>query len=112
MNRNDYRDFVQYLEGNTEKFSKEQLNILKRVTKNYEIKLGNLFRKNKDGKLLRVLKDDDIDTVLFMIHNHPTGGHFGKEAVYNKLVERYYWKGISRDIEEYIKRCDVCQRRG
>src|SRR5437588_7318569 len=47
-----------------------------------------------------------------MVYNHETGGHFGVEATYNKIAERYYWKGMYNDTKEYVKYCDKCQRRG
>ena len=78
----------------------------------YEEKFGKLYRKNKEGKTLKVLKKDEIDSVLQIMHNHPTGGHFGVENTYRKIKERFYWKGMKNDIEQYIKYCDSCQRRG
>src|SRR5438874_2594431 len=47
-----------------------------------------------------------------MVHNHEMGGHFGIDATYNKIAERYYWKGMYEDTKEYVKLCDNCQRRG
>jgi hypothetical protein len=47
-----------------------------------------------------------------MMHNHPTAGHFGTEKTYEKIKERFYWKGMLQDIKQYIKYCDTCQRRG
>ena len=41
------------------------------------------------GKQMRVLKENEIDTVMFMMHNHPTGGHFGKDAIYNKINTQF-----------------------
>ena len=61
---------------------------------------------------MRILKEDEIDLIMFMTHNHKTGGHLGTEAVYGKIVRQFYWKGMYNDICEYIKRCDTCQRRG
>src|ERR1043165_1469241 len=49
---------------------------------------------------------------MFMTHSHPMGGHFGIDATYEKIRNRYYWKGMYGDIKNYIKHCDNCQRRG
>ena len=46
------------------------------------------------------------------MHNHPIGGHFGKDATYNRINTRFWWKGMYKDIERHIKTCDSCQRRG
>ena len=47
-----------------------------------------------------------------MSHKHPLGGHFAKEATYNKILLTHYWKGMKKDIQEYIKNCEQCQMRG
>lgn len=102
MERKEYKEIIEKLkEGNIDK-----------KFKNYKIKRNKLYYKRKDGKLVKVLQEDEVDSILFMTHNHETGAHFGIENTYNKLVERFYWKNMYRDIKEYIKFCDACQRRG
>jgi hypothetical protein len=27
-----------------------------------------------------------------------------------KVSERYYWKGMTNDIKDYIRKCDECQK--
>ena len=98
---------LSYLEENYEKLQQ-----VKKESENFELKYGILYRRKTDGKTLRVLKEDEIDTVIFMTHNHPTGGHFGKDTTYDKINTRFWWKGMYKDIEKYVKRCDSCQRRG
>jgi hypothetical protein len=77
---------------------------------NHEIVNGILYRKNKD-KRLRVIKRDELEGVLYMLHDHTTAGHFGKKATYEKVKERYYWKNMKDDVEKYVKTCNACQRR-
>src|SRR5436190_1395970 len=113
MDRTEYQELVDFLNSKTnEKWNKKKLRQLEKESKNFGVKYEILYKKGNNGKLLRVLKEDKIDTVIFMIHNHPTGGHFGKDTIYNKINTRFWWKGMYKDIGEYIKRCDSCQRRG
>ena len=35
-----------------------------------------------------------------------------EDTTYNKIADRYYWKGMYDDIKKYVKSCDTCQRRG
>ena len=113
MDRKRYEDVIKYLEGKiSEKWNEDMLKILLKESKGYKVKHGILYKETKDEKTLKVLKEDEIDTVMFIMHNHETGGHFGKDTTYEKIRERYYWKGMYKDIEEYIKTCDACQRRG
>ena len=72
---------------------------------------GKLYIEKKE-KLLRILLENEIESVLYMTHDHPTGGHLGRDAVYNKIKERFYWKGMKEDIENYIRTYEKCQRRG
>lgn len=37
------------------------------------------------------------------------GGHTGQKATYAKLRVKYHWKGMQRDVEEYIRNCKHCQ---
>jgi hypothetical protein len=92
-------------------WDKQKLKQLEKESKNFKVKHGILYRKTNE-KTLRVLKEDEIDTVIFITHNHPTGGHFGKDTIYNKISTRFWWKGMYNDIQEYVKTCDSCQRRG
>src|SRR2546421_9832893 len=84
----------------------------RKQSETFEIRNGKLYKKKKNGKILRVLKEDETDAILFMTHNHETGGHFGTDTTYNKIADRYYWKGMYDDTKRYIKCCDICQRRG
>jgi hypothetical protein len=36
--------------------------------------------------------------------------HFGSEKIYQDLKKRFWWYGMKREIEEYVARCDSCQR--
>ena len=109
MEKQKYEDIRRYLKG--EKLQEDKVIKMKKWTKGIEIKSDTLY-KRRDGKLVRILKEDERDSVMFMIHNHETGAHFGVEATYNKIAERYYWKGMYEDIRKYVRYCDTCQRRG
>ncbi|GBC28728.2 retrovirus-related Pol polyprotein from transposon 412 [Rhizophagus irregularis DAOM 181602=DAOM 197198] len=50
-------------------------------------------------------------TSMYMMHDHKLSAHFGIQATYEKVKEKYWWKNMKRDIEKYVKSCDNCQRR-
>src|SRR5688572_27123204 len=113
MNRIKYDEIVNFIVGNiSQEWNNQKIKQLEKESKNYEVKYKILYRKRINEKSLRVLKEDEIDSVIFMMHNHSTGGHFGKDATYNRISTRFYWKGMYKDIEKYIRTCDSCQRRG
>src|SRR2546430_13668244 len=106
MNKNEYGKILECLQGTVNSEEK------RKQSETFEIRNGKLYRKKRNGKFLRVLKEDETDAILFMTHNHETGGHFGTETTYNKIADRYYWKGMYDDTRKYVKCCDICQRRG
>ena len=91
MDREKYRNITRYLEGKKlEEWSESMLKTLQKESTGYEVKHRILYKIMKNEKKLRVLKEDEIDSVIFMTHNHPTGGHFRKDATYNKINTRFW----------------------
>ena len=33
------------------------------------------------------------------MHDHVSGAHFGVHKTFNKVKQRYWWKGMYKDIE-------------
>ena len=84
MNKEEYRKILECLQGKVDdKKLQKQVNT-------FEVKNRKLYKKKKDGKILRVLQKDETETVLYMVYNHKMGGHFGIDTTYNKIAERYY----------------------
>src|SRR3954470_16590569 len=44
-------------------------------------------------------------------HDHPISGHQGQETTYQKTAEIFYWPGIKKEIQEYVRSCKICQKR-
>src|ERR1051325_2149913 len=92
---------------------KEKQQIL-RQSKNYIVKNNFLYKLDKNNKnsFIRVVKTNELDSVLYMFHDDPLGGHFATDSMFNKIRTRYYWPQMYEDIKKYVKSCDSCQRRG
>ena len=41
-------------------------------------------------------------------HNDPLVGHFGINKTKKLVGRKYYWLSLKRDVETYIRGCDVC----
>ncbi len=41
-------------------------------------------------------------------HDDPLAGHFGIEKTCELIARKYYWLTLRRDVEAYVKDCDVC----
>lgn len=62
----------------------------------------------KDGKF--VVPDTLIPKVLHLYHDSPeSGGHDGFWRTYNKLLKRFTWTNMKKDVEAYVKSCHLCQ---
>ncbi len=43
-------------------------------------------------------------------HDNPLAGHFGYLCTFELVRQKYHWPGISRNIKEYVNKCDTCHR--
>lgn len=48
--------------------------------------------------------------LLRVNHDDPQGGHQSSKRTLSSLRLKYYWHGMAKDVEEYCKTCDPCQR--
>jgi transposase InsO family protein len=54
---------------------------------------------------------DDLEIrrkLLFEMHDAPTGGHLGVRKTIHKMQEQFWWLGMRKDIEDYVRGCVVC----
>ena len=93
------------------------------------LRLHKLQAEDKHARKLRaeqLAKDwQDIDGVLYhqglpyvpeiirtelisRHHDDPLAGHFGIEKTRELLSRKYYWPTLRRDVEDYVRGCDVC----
>ena len=47
-------------------------------------------------------------TILVETHNKM--GHQGNNRTYSLIKQQYYWKGMAKDVKDYIQRCPACQQ--
>ena len=49
--------------------------------------------------------------ILSNVHDHVAGSHFGFNKTFSKLKQRYWWKGMFKDVEHWVKSCVECSMR-
>ena len=60
-----------------------------------------------------VPKDTSLRANLISEHHEtPMAGHLGISKTYARLQERFRWVGMKKDVESFVRTCDVCQRAG
>ncbi|GAU22407.1 hypothetical protein TSUD_122930 [Trifolium subterraneum] len=63
-----------------------------------------------EGRLVISKNSLLIPVLLDEFHSSPQGGHSGFYKTYRRLAANIYWVGMKGTIQEYVRRCDVCQR--
>ncbi|WVZ53938.1 hypothetical protein U9M48_004823 [Paspalum notatum var. saurae] len=48
--------------------------------------------------------------IIAALHSSPIGGHSGSKATYYRLKRMFFWKGLRRDVEEFVQQCQICQQ--
>ena len=64
----------------------------------------------KEGKVY-VPKDEELRTEIIQLHhNVPIAGHRGKWKTVELVTRNYWWTGVTREVERYVKGCDLYQQ--
>ena len=48
--------------------------------------------------------------ILSEAHRTPYTVHPGATKMYRDLREVYWWPGMKKDVAEFVRKCDTCQR--
>jgi len=76
-------------------------------------KNGKLYKMGQDNKLWRSLTTTKTQMVMKDLHEEPLGGYFAFEIIKRRLLDvGYWWPTMYRDVHDYCKSCDACQRIG
>ena len=57
-----------------------------------------------------VLPQQCRSLALRIAHDVPTAGHLGTNKTKGRILKCFYWPGVFRDVSNYCKTCEVCQK--
>ena len=66
----------------------------------------------EDVQYWRVVVPDDLDVKSLLVselHSVPYAAHPGVQRTIGKVRRYFWWKGMARDIREYVESCPTCQ---
>ena len=88
---------------------KKRLIILK--AQRYRVIGKQIYRIGPDGNLRLCVPEESYLEVLFHAHSGAGSGHFSANVT-SKMVlySGLWWPTLIMDSQEYVKRCDECQR--
>jgi len=92
--------------------SKAEKRAIRKQALSFCIVSGTLHHKALcTNKISRVVVDvKERVEILRSIHSDPVGGgHFGQKVTFEKVSERYWWRGLSNDVRNYVQSCGKCQ---
>lgn len=83
--------------------------IMTRVWDSLKLKRGVLYRcVQKEGSVVDqlVIPEYMKEKVLTYLHDHV--GHPGRDRTLSLLKDRFFWPGMSKDVDSWIKKCPRC----
>ncbi len=51
-------------------------------------------------------------TVLHLAHTVPLAGHLGRDKTARRILQRFYWPTLYKDVADYCRHCAECQKAG
>lgn len=45
-----------------------------------------------------------------LAHSVPLAGHLGKHKTTDRVLRRFYWPTLQKDVADYCQQCAVCQK--
>ena len=97
-----------------DELDEQQRAAIKRKARYFIVINDGLYKKNKQNpqRPFKVVRWQEIETILYNTHSDPLAGHFSLEETYRRVKLRYYWPQMFNDVRAYVKSCDECQKRG
>ena len=79
---------------------------------------GLLYRKwSPDGSSNHVKACEQLvlpkqcrSAALQLAHDVPAAGHLGVNKTRTRILHRFYWPGVFKEVADHCRQCEVCQR--
>jgi hypothetical protein len=72
---------------------------------------GSHKGRGNDMLALIVVSQTLKDLILKSYHTSSLAGHFGYAKTYCRIRSKYFWKGLSRDAQDFSAACTICHSR-
>jgi ribonuclease HI len=90
---------------------KEEAQKLRRRAAHFVLQDDVLYKRGFSMPLLRCIGGEQADYVLREIHEGVCGNHAGGWSLAQKTLRQgYYWPTLKKDAQQFVKKCDKCQR--
>ena len=70
-----------------------------------------LYKRSFSGPYLLYVHPEASESLLEELHEGIYGSHIGGRSLSHRaLTQVYWWPGMQKEAQEYVKKCDQCQR--
>ncbi|GKB58402.1 putative nucleotidyltransferase, ribonuclease H, partial [Tanacetum coccineum] len=109
-----YADFVNYIVGKVVplNWTFEKRKRFFSQVKTYFWEEPYAFKLCADNIMRRCVAGSETLEILAHCHSGPTGGHHSATVAKKVSESGFYWPSVFKDANEYVRRCDACQRSG
>jgi transposase InsO family protein len=80
------------------------------ISGKYMVRDDLLYFQRNDGSSLLVVPWNLIEQLLNLYHNNALSVHMSRDRMYSMLRNRYYWKNMHKDINEWVNACEICSK--
>ena len=63
---------------------------------------GQIYIKKRKRRVKVIVSHEEQVKISNACHSEPTSGHFGVTKTRKKISERFYWKGMAKQIKELV----------
>lgn len=60
--------------------------------------------------IVRTPDQDQIPIILDQYHSGKSNLHRGINETVKRVKEKYNWPGLTKDVEKFVKKCEICQK--
>ena len=86
---------------------------VKAIATRYSLVDGMLYRHLFLRPYLRCLPREETDKVIVQVHQGVCGMHIkGQKLCHRIITQGYYWPTMRQEYQEFVRKCDVCQKFG
>ena len=72
---------------------------------------GILYKRKPNGKHQLAVPQNLMQDVMRLNHDPVYADHPGITRTYSVIALHYWWPGMGKSIEDFVKSCDLCQWR-
>ena len=70
-----------------------------------------LYKRSFSGPYLLCVYPEASELFLEELHEEVCGSHTGGRSISHwAITQGYWWLGMQKEAQEYVKKCDQCQR--